>query len=208
VPRNISSLADTLAHRFRSLEATRVRIEGLARRGSLSQRAVLQMYEGLFLSAHVAAESFLEELFLGLLVTGRGITSARNDVLPRLEIRSHAVARELITGPSKNYVDWVPFDRTITLAKLFFRGGRPFSDLNQQHKDTLFKSHIIRNVIAHRSRHSVKQFDRHIIGSASLPPSERNPAGYLRGFFRVTPAQTRFSNLLAQLLLCARDLAK
>jgi hypothetical protein len=166
------------------------------------------MYEALFLSAHVAAESFLEELFCGLVVTGRGVESERNDVAPRLEIRSHSVARQLITGPGKNYVDWVPFNKTIGLAKLFFRGGRPFSDLSQANKDVLHKSHIIRNVIAHKSRYSVRQFETHIIGSASIPPRERNAAGYLRGLFRTAPSQTRFSNLLSQLLLCARELAK
>ena len=41
------------------------------------------MYEALFLSAHVSAEGFLEELFLGLLVSGHGIKSGRTDIIPR-----------------------------------------------------------------------------------------------------------------------------
>jgi hypothetical protein len=118
------------------------------------------------------------------------------------------VAREVIIGPNRSYVDWVPYRRTVELATVFFKGGRPFSDLAQPHKDVLHKSHIIRNAIAHKSKHSLKEFERHIIGSSTLPPSECSPAGYLRGLLRISPSQTRFSNLLAQMLLCARELAK
>jgi hypothetical protein len=190
------------------LESARRKVDSLTRQGSLSQQAALRMYEGLYLSAHVAFESFLEELFLGLLVTGKGVESSRGDVIPRIEIRSHKVAMDLIIGPGKKYVDWIPFDRTVELAKLFFRGGRPFSSLSSVHKQTLSRSHFIRNAIAHRSRHSLRQFEHHVIGNTPLPPGERTPAGYLSGIFRVAPAQTRFSNLLAQMLLCARDLAR
>jgi hypothetical protein len=208
VPRSSSSLADKLGRRFRILESTRRRVETLARRGALSQQAALRMYESLYLSAHVSFESFLEDLFLGLLVSGKGVESGRKDVFPRVELRSYRIARDLITGPGKRYVDWIPFDRTIDLAQLFFRGGRPFSDLSAIHKETLSKSHIIRNAIAHRSHHSIRQFERKVIGATPLPPGERTPAGYLRGTFRVAPVQTRFSSMLAQMVLCARDLAR
>jgi hypothetical protein len=178
------------------------------RQGSLSREAVARMYEALFLSAHVSAEGFLEELFLGLLVSGHGIKSGRTDIVPRVEIRSYSIARELITGAGRRYVDWLPYDRTVDLAKLFFRGARPFNDLSETQRMVLFRCHTIRIAIAHRSRYSLSQFERHVIGSTPLPPSERDPAGYLRGFFRISPTQTRFSNLLAQLLLIARDLAR
>jgi hypothetical protein len=51
------------------------------------------MYEGLFLNAHVMIENFLEELFLGLLVKGRGVESGRDDVQPRVEVLTHLIAR-------------------------------------------------------------------------------------------------------------------
>lgn len=197
-----------MIRRYRSLEATSKKIEGLVRGGSLSQRDALSMYEGLFLNGYVATEKFIEELFLGLLIKDRGCESERDDVLPRLEVRSHGMARELIIGPEKNYVDWVPYPRTVERSKIFFRGGRPFSDLAQPHKDALHRSHIIRNCIAHRSQHSIEQFEKHVIGNATLPPNERTPAGYLRGIFRVAPTQTRFSNLLGQLSIFSRNLAR
>ena len=124
------------------------------------------------------------------------------------KVRTYKIARELITGAGRRYVDWLPYERTVDLAKLFFRGGRPFDDLSQTQKQLLSRGHTIRNAIAHRSRYSLGQFERPIIGSTPLPPKERRPAGYLRVLLRTAPAQTRFSNLLAQLLLVARDLAR
>lgn len=202
-----SSLAEVLTRRFKTLEVTRDQIEELAGKGQLSRHATSRMYEALFLSAHVAVEAFLEELFIGLLIDGGGVTSDRNDVQARVVIRSHRIARELITGPGRKYVDWIPYDRTMDLAKLYFRGGRPFTDLSPASKQVLARSHVIRNAVAHRSRYSMSQFEKHVIGNTPLPPRERTPAGYLRGLFRASPAQTRFSNLLAQLAAVSRELA-
>ena len=208
MPRSSSTLADKLARRFRALELTRTRIESLVMQGLLARDAEARMYEALFLSAHVAVEGFLEELFLGLLVKGQGVESGRSDIVPRVEIRHYSVARELIAGAGRRYVDWLPYERTVDLARLFFRGARPFDDLADAQRMILSRSHTIRNAIAHGSRYSLNQFERRVIGSTPLPPGERNPAGYLRGYFRVSPTQTRFSNHLAQLLLIARDLAR
>ncbi len=203
-----SELANRLGRQFRTLEATQKRIEHLYQRDLLSKQAILRMYEGMFLTAHISIEAFLEDLFFGLLVSGKGLESSRPDVLARVEIKSHRMARNLAHGTGKPYIDWLPFDQTLKLAKLFFQGGRPFTDLGNPHKDAISRSHYIRNAIAHKSRYSLYQFNRHVIQSVPLPPHERTPAGYLRGLFRAAPRQSRFSNLLARLLLCARELSK
>jgi hypothetical protein len=67
---------------------------------------------------------------------------------------------------------------------------------------------IIRNAIAHRSRHSHDRFQQEVLGSTPLPPRERTPAGYLRSSFRSGPRQTRYENLTAELLRLARRLAQ
>jgi len=165
-----------------------------------------QSYEGLFLGAHVAFEGFIEDLFVGLLVNG--LKSQRSDIVPRIRIPTHQIARELLTGPRKRYVDWLPFERTIDLANLYFRGGRPFTDLSVAQKDHLERCNIIRNAIAHKSRHSLKLFEGKIISNMPLPPKERSPSGYLRGIFRISPLQTRFQIYISQTLIIARDLAR
>jgi hypothetical protein len=206
--RHSSTLADKLARRFRTLERTRSSIESLVGRGLLSREAEARMYEALFPSGHVAMEGFLEDLFLGLLVSGYGVKSSRSDIVPRVQIRTYNFARELIAGAGRNYMDWLPYERTLRLVSLFFRGARPFSGLSDAQKRVLTRCHTIRNAIAHGSRYSLRQFETQVVGSTPLPSSERDPAGFLRGFFRTSPAQTRFSNLLAELLLIARDLAR
>jgi hypothetical protein len=113
-------LAEKLERQFRVLERTRGNIDSLVSGGLLTHNAADRIYEALFLSAHVAIEGFLEELFLGLLVKGHGVQSSRSDIRPRLEVRSHRIARELITGAGRRYVDWLPYERTVELAKLFF----------------------------------------------------------------------------------------
>jgi hypothetical protein len=208
VLRPSSTLSDKLARRLRAIESSRNKLEALTARALLSERATLHMYEGLFLSSHVAFEGFLEELFIGLLVDGQGVESSRSDVGPRITVRSFNIARELIYSPRRPYVDWLPYDRTLELALRFFKGGRPFSDLNVSQKEHLLKCHTIRNVVAHESRDSKAKFERRVIGTTPLPPHERTPAGYLRGLYSFSPLQTRYESFMGQTLLIARNLAK
>lgn len=207
MPRPSATLADKLANRLRAVESSRTRIETLTARGLIPRRAVLHMYEGLFLSSHVAFEGFLEELFFGLLVDGKGVVSSRSDIGPRIVIRSFNTARELLFPSRRPFIDWIPYDNTLELAFKYFKGGRPFSELTDAQKQHLQKCHTIRNVVAHESIDSKRKFERRVLGSTPLPPHEKTPAGYLRGLYRTTPAQTRFENYMAQSLLIARILA-
>jgi len=208
VSRPSNTLAESLANEFRALEATRSKIEVLWSFGMVSQRDVLRTYQGLFLDAHISFERFIEQLFVGLLIKDRGLVSARRDVVPRITVRSYKVARDVILGPRNRYVDWMPYEKTLNLAAIFFRGGRPFSLLLPPSIQTLASFHYIRNALAHKSRHSLAQFKRHVIGGINIPPRERRPVAYLRGTFRVNPPQTRYENLIVQLARISRTLAK
>ena len=207
MPKPSSTLADKLANRLRAIEYSRARIEALTARDLLSKRATLHMYEGLFLSSHVAFEGFLEELFIGLLVDGLGVISSRSVVSPLVIVRSFNTARRLLYSSRKAYVDWLPYDNTLELAHKYFKGGRPFSELSDAQKQHMQKCHSIRNVIAHESKDSKKKYEKRVLGTTPLPPHEMTPAGYLRGLYRITPTQTRYENYMSQLLLIARDLA-
>ena len=203
------TLANSLEKRFLSLNLTRMRIDNLVQAGRISRRDAELMYEGLYLNAHSAFESFLEDLFIGLLILQGGVESSRSDIIPRIEIHSHKVAREVVLGPRSRFVNWFPYQNTIDLAEIYFRGGRPFSQLKESQKQTLSNCHAIRNAISHRSRYSIKRFEEVILTqSPPLPTYERSPAGYLRGLFRRSPSQTRYENVVIQLLLIARDLAR
>jgi hypothetical protein len=130
------------------LDKTRQKITQLYNNKQISKTDLEHTYEGLFLNAHVAFEGFIEDLFIGLLVTGQGLQSSRQDIVPRITVRTHKIAREMILGSGRQYIDWFPYKRTSELAEIYFRGGRPFSELNPSQKDYLSRCHIIRNAIA------------------------------------------------------------
>lgn len=201
-------LADDLGKRYKLLERSRIKIESLYKSGHVSKTMVLQVYEGLFLNARVGFEGFLETLFFGLLVRDYGVKSSRPEIKPRIEVRTHKIAKEVIQD-KRQYVDWFPYqENTLRLAEIYFVEGRPFSELSNNQKQTLSKCHATRNVVAHRSAYSLRKFENVVLGSLLLISSERTPAGYLRSLFRASPNQTRLENFMAELLIMARQLAR
>ena len=169
------NLVIILLGNFGHLIITRVKITELSSQRLITQQAMNHLYEGLFLSAHVAFEGFLEDLFIGLLVEGQGLAPSRKDIVPRIVVKTHKIARDIVFGSERPYVDWFPYQRTVKLAQIYFRGGKPFSELNQSQKDYLNKCHTIRNAIAHKSRYSLKKFEASVIGSTPIPLKKENP---------------------------------
>jgi hypothetical protein len=208
LPRQSKALAENLGRRLMILDRARRSVDASVQTGILAAKGAEVLYEGLFLGAFTAFEGFLEELFVGLLVTGAGITPSRAGITPRVTVRRHDIAREVILGSShRKYVDWLPYEHTERRARILFRSGRPFADLGAQERSALAQSNYIRNAIAHKSRHSIAQFERHVIGSVPLPPRERRPGAYLRSIFRTSPAQTRLEAITEGLARTARVLA-
>jgi hypothetical protein len=208
VRRPTEKLFVSLVARVRSVDATRRRVDSLMRSGRLSNRAVEQVYESLFLSAFTAFEVYIEEIFLLLLVSPPVRARAISGAVPRVAVKSFAVARDLVIGPGRKYVDWLPYERTIERAELFFRGGRPFTEVPLAEREFVNRAQVIRNAIAHRSRYSEEKFERQVIAGTALAPRERRPAGYLRGLLSATPAVTRYESYANGLLGLAKRLAK
>ncbi len=206
MPRPSSTLADELASRFRGLEGTRRRVEGLALSGGVSRYDVERVYEALFLSYFSLFEVFIEDLFIGLLVEGRGLIATRPGVRPRARISSHRVARDLVSN-NRGYVEWLPYNRTEERAEVYFTGGRPFSALAAGQKSDIQTCGRIRNAIAHRSRYAKQVFETKVLVGLILHPRERTPAGFLRSSLTGFPPQTRHEYYVTKLLGIARDLA-
>jgi hypothetical protein len=208
VPKATEKLFTAFVARIRRLDSTRRRVDALTRANRLSARVAEQVYESLFLSAFTAFEVFVEELFLVLLVGPPTAARANSAAVPRVAVRSFSVARDLVLGPGRKYVDWLPYERTIARAEVFFRGGRPFTDVLPADRDLINRAHIVRNVIAHHSRHSEERFARDVIAGTALAPRERRPAGYLRGLHSVAPAICRYESYATGLLGLAKRLAR
>ena len=204
MPKAPRHLAVGLTKKFRTLELTRRKVEVLHGNGYISLSDKKQFYEGLYLKTHVTFEAFLEELFYGLLVEGSAVNTPR-EIIPRVNVKSHGIARDLVQA-GKDYIDWIPYEKTLKAAKLFFRNGEPFTRLSGGEVSDIYKSHVIRNVIAHKSKHSLSKFEKHLIGDTPVPAQERKPAGYLMGIYATNPVQTRYELYAAKLKNIATQL--
>lgn len=191
------------ARALASSERTRCRVEELVARSLLGVRDAERVYEALFLRSVVLFESLLEEVFFGLL--GGSLKSPKQSVKVRVKFASDHAIRDIVFA-EKDYIEWLPIRRTEDRARRFFAGGKPFTDIDDSMRSELKRIVLTRNSIAHRSAFSRSEFLEKVIGSASLLPREKTPAGYLRGVFRTSPTQTRFELFAVVLSQTARTI--
>lgn len=197
-----STVYDALGARLSSLERTRAKMEQLHSEGRVARRDVEHAYGGIFLTAFSSLESLIEDLFLKLLVAR---VRPPANVNPRVFFKSDVVARQIVFA-GRHYVDWIPYHRTTDRANLFFSGGRPFEALGDPEREVLESASIIRNAIAHQSRHARRTFDDRVVARYVLAPRERTPTGFLRSLYSAAPNVTRYEQLASEMSLIARKL--
>ncbi|MEA5532896.1 hypothetical protein [Crocosphaera sp. XPORK-15E] len=204
MPKKADSLFENFKEGVKKREMTRAKIEDLLANRILEERDILTVYDGLFLGLFTDFEEFIEKLFYGLLegkivIDGRKINQIRKvKISPQSEINS------VILG-GKQYIDWLPYDRTIERAKIFFHDGKPFTNLNHDQKSNLGYYHKIRNAIAHKSPKAQAEFDK-IIQNSRLLPSQKTPAGYLRS--KPRGQETQYEIAAAELIQIASILSR
>lgn len=190
--KSTATLSDNFKTHLHSLEFTRKKLDILFSSGLVTRRDIEQVYQGLFLESVAVFESFIEELFLGLL-TGQ-VSPYSSKTIPKVRFTSRTTAMPIVFAGK--FYDWLPYKRTIERAEHFFKNGHPFSILDYDDVDKTEKFRFIRNAIAHKSDYAKKLFERQVIGSTALSPRERKVGGYLVGNFRSSPRQTRYENLI------------
>jgi hypothetical protein len=195
LPKPSSSLADDFVRHLRALEHTRRKVEALCARARVVRRDVEHVYGSIYFSAVTSFESLIEDLFFGLLV---GRLKARSGVRPRVRFNSETVAR-IVVLRERNYIDWLPYERTKQLAEVFFTCGRPFTSPDDNDTGVLSTILTIRNALAHKSTFARKKFQDKVLGTTPLLPCERTPTGFLRSPLRVAPVQTRYEQLVSEL---------
>ena len=172
--KSASVISDRFLERVMSLDRYLQKIESLYGLGHITQQDAERAYRGAYLEFHIGLEQAIEKLFLGLL---RGSLRSRSHrVHPRISVKSHRVASEVVRGANR-FVDWLPYDRTLQRAEVFFRGGRPFTSLTWQEKKELEDSTAIRNALAHESSVALKRFRAALVGWSQSAFSATWPIG-------------------------------
>lgn len=180
-----------------SLNFTRKKMEKLFIEKQLVRRDIEQVYSGLFIDSITAFERNIENLFFGLLV--KRLVHPSVSIVPRINVISDKIAQEVVNG-NKKYLDWLPYETTKSRANTFFKNGAPFSSLLSADTSTIEEIMAIRNYLVHKSTHSRKQFINKVIGSLSVQPREKTPAGFLRGIKHITPThQTRLEYYMIEM---------
>ena len=190
--------------RLRVLEKTRAKMETLYAQSLVGKRDVEHIYGAIFIGAYTAFESMLEDLFLKLLTSS---VKASRSVKSKATFNSAAAARSIVFG-GKNYLDWIPYDKTLERAEQFFYSGQPFTKLSSHEKGRIKTVCLIRNAIAHSSSHARKQFDVSVVSTLTLQPRERTPNGLLRSLHSTTPNVTRYEQLVGDLTSIAHSLTR
>lgn len=178
------------------LDYTRKRMEVLFQSNFIVTRDVHSVYEALFLRAITSFEVFLEEQFIAIM-RGRATYDPG-----RVTVRMTATSRQALMDillRGEQYMTWLPFSQTERRANIYLRGGKPFSELTDGDKSMIRTITTIRNAIAHRSTHATEEFKRTVIGSRTLRPSEKTPAGFLRAQARAAPTRNFFEVYVSEL---------
>ena len=192
-----------LAQKFKSMNFTRKRCEYLFRQSTIVQRDVNYIYSGLFIGLITSFELFLEEYFIGLLC---GIYTTQN-VHPIVIYPNKISCKNVLTG-GKKYIDWLPYNTTITRAKIFFKNGKdPFSKISDHYKEILNDAYKIRNCLAHNSDHANSVFQNKVlIKHRYITKDEKKPIGFLRGNHSSSPPTTRYEFFTRSILGAGKDI--
>lgn len=120
-----------------------------------------------FLRCFLAWERFLEDSFILYLL---GKTPPRGRKPTRFALPPDTrTAQELVAG-SRKYATWDE-PQTMTRAKLYFRGGRPYAGAIEPRQHLLRDARTIRNAIAHDSQSARRRFEELVRSKLGTLPS-------------------------------------
>jgi len=189
--------------KLKVLEQIRKKQEALFLNNKIGRRDIEEIYAAIYLNSIASFESLIEELFIGLLA-GR-FCSSHSNVNVRAKIQSYMVARDMIFRDRK-YYNWLPYENTEKVAKVFFTGGRPFTLLSQDEKDRLDKCLTIRHAIVHKSRYAINKFRKKVLASIILPPKDKRPKSFLRAQFSMVPQTTYYQQFIGDIFEIAKSI--
>lgn len=152
-------LLDSFKEKVISKELVRSKMEDLLASRNIEEADILFIYDGLFLSLFTDFEKFLEDLFFGLIQGRIYIEGTRIDSIRKVKVSPQEEIESVILA-GKVYLEWLPYQKTIDRAKIFFINGDPFNRLDNNQRGVMGEYHKIRNAIAHKSLKAQSDFDR------------------------------------------------
>lgn len=178
--------------------------------GRVNKQAREYAIQGLYLVAIRSFEAFLEDQIYALATekvrwTSRSIGGgARVRWSNRLRENRHEFIKDMVLR-GKDYTDYLPYEKTMEVAKLLFIGGRPFTLLPDPERQTLRRCTRVRNYIAHRSEFARRKFINDYKGVKPLRVSNPKPIHYLDDQIRL--GVTLFEHDLTQLAVISKILS-
>jgi hypothetical protein len=181
-----------------------------ALRGSVNMRRAREYsLQGLYLVAVRSFEGFLEDQILNLACDKvRWKSRVRNGVRLRWSNRLQERRKEIIKRVilrEKDYVDYLPYERTMAISDILFHGGRPFNLLSPSDRTSLVRCQRVRNYIAHRSQFAFEKFIKSYTEIKPVRVLRPNPLHYLDDEIRA--GVSLFEHDLIQLLTISRFLS-
>lgn len=181
---------------FKSIEVTRKRMDKLYSEGKIYKKDINHVYGAMFIKVLTTFEGFLEELFIGLLCERYKLPTRKK--CQKVIFKDKKITYSIILS-GNSYADWLPYDKLMKKAKIYYHDGKPFSILTAREKGILKKMMAIRNAIAHNSPYSNEKFQKIVLSSiTSLPSEYQKPAGFLRYIIRSSPSQSNFEVYLLE----------
>ena len=172
-------------------------------------RARDYVIQGLYLVGVRSFENFIEGQIVGL-ATGklswkpRVIGPARCNCTTRFNEKRLSFANELIFA-GKEYADYLPYQRTTSIAKRIFVSGRPFSLLGDNEKSTINRCIKVRHYIAHNSDHAARDFVKTVTAIKKFRVKKPSVTHYLNENIR--SGVSFFEHDLATLVSAAKFLS-
>lgn len=189
---------------YKKIFLTEKRIKNIRAQNNayIANRDLELMYDAMFLKSITIFESFIEELFIGLLYDNYKLNTKK-------KVQKHIFPnRKLVLNFLKHknsYIEVMPYSKLKDTSNVFFREDNPFLSISENSKNSLNEIYIIRNAIAHKSQFAELKFKKLMANKGvSSPKIYNSPARYLKTLN--SPDRSTFNNYILELNAAAREI--
>ena len=145
-----------------------------SKQDSLKESHRIQIIELVFLKIYLSWETFLEDVFIKLILISKNYYRINSYVKPR----DYSHAQELLKENNK-YADWTDIDKVINKSDNYFLNGFPLSKNLRLIRTELIEMKRIRNNIVHMSQKAKESFQNLMIEKLGSCPKNYSGGKFL-----------------------------